>query len=617
MSLRGHLSFAVTAWLGLVPWASAQLSMEPPGFKAWSDRQAWKLSGELRQWHPLTLTFRGPWRSEQETPNPFRDHRLEVTFQQGGQSFRVPGYFAADGKAAETSAEAGNQWRVHFCPPTTGTWNFTVSFRSGPAVATNPLAHAGNPTSFHGTSGTFVVDVSDKTAPDFRAKGMIQYVGSRYFQHQNGDWFLKAGPNSPENFLAYADFDGTSAGNVPLHQYSPHLTEYASLGGGPTWQGGKGQGILGALNYIASRGMNVVYFLTMNIDGDGDDVWPWTSSSERFRYDVSKLDQWERVFTHMDQLGLMLHFVTQEVESIYELDSGQLGPERRLYYREMVARFGHHLGVVWNLGEENSAMSLLEERREYATYLRSIDPYDHIIALHTYHDQQEMGYADLLGFGDFEHATLSVGENPWYKPDASHDESIEWIDRSGMAGRQWIVTVDEIGTNRIGVSPDGHPDDPGHHKIRQTRLWPTFFSGAAGVEWYFGSDYALDGGDDLTTEDWATRDEMWRQTKFAVDFFHDHLPFTEMDPDRTLASNSTAYVFAKVPDVYAVYLPDGDSTLLTLPAGNYSVEWYDPLAGGILQSGSVSLVAGGGDVSIGDPPPSFVEDAVALVRLVP
>ena len=28
---------------------------------------------------------------------------------------------------------------------------------------------------------------------------------------------------------------------------------------------------------------------------------------------------------------------------------------RRIYYRELVARFGHHLAITWNIGEENNA----------------------------------------------------------------------------------------------------------------------------------------------------------------------------------------------------------------------------------------------------------------------
>ena len=37
--------------------------------------------------------------------------------------------------------------------------------------------------------------------PDLRAKGALRYVGRRYQRHDNGEWYLKAGADSPENLL--------------------------------------------------------------------------------------------------------------------------------------------------------------------------------------------------------------------------------------------------------------------------------------------------------------------------------------------------------------------------------------------------------------------------------
>jgi len=40
--------------------------------------------------------------------------------------------------------------------------------------------------------------------------------------------------------------------------------------------------------------VNSVSFLTYNVDGgDGRDTWMWTAPDERWRFDVSKLEQWE------------------------------------------------------------------------------------------------------------------------------------------------------------------------------------------------------------------------------------------------------------------------------------------------------------------------------------
>ena len=94
------------------------------------------LSGELMTWHKVTLTMDGPETSERATPNPFMDYRLDVTFTgSNGQAYVVPGFFAADGNAAITSATSGNKWRVHFAPDSVGDWSYKVSFKSGPGIA--------------------------------------------------------------------------------------------------------------------------------------------------------------------------------------------------------------------------------------------------------------------------------------------------------------------------------------------------------------------------------------------------------------------------------------------------------------------------------------------------
>ena len=54
------------------------------------------------------------------------------------------------------------------------------------------------------------VTATDKSAPDMRSKGRLQYVGERYLKFAGtGEYFLKCGADAPENFLAYEEFDGT------------------------------------------------------------------------------------------------------------------------------------------------------------------------------------------------------------------------------------------------------------------------------------------------------------------------------------------------------------------------------------------------------------------------
>ena len=570
------------------------------------------VSGELKKWHKVTLTFTGPETDETAKPNPFRDYRLNVTFAMRNRQYIVPGYFAADGSAAETSATSGNKWRVHFVPDDVGRWTYTVSFRTGPDVALSDDPKAGVAVPFDGARGSFVVGPSDKTGRDFRAKGTLKYVGKRYLQFaETGEHLLKAGADSPENFLAYADFDGTydmgelkregeAAGEKFLHRYEPHIQDWQSSD--PTWQNGKGKGIIGALNYLAGKGMNSVYFIPYNIDGgDGKDVWPWINPNEKSRFDCSKLDQWEIVFSHMDKLGLMLHIITQEQENDQGLDGGELGPQRKLYYRELIARFAHHLALVWNLGEENTNTD--QQRKAFCRYIKDLDPYDHPIVCHTFPGQYDKVYEPLLGYEYFDGVSLQTND--------THAQTIKWIDRSAVAGRLWFVCLDEIAQAHTGVKPD--KDDYWHDEVRAKHLWGNLMAGGAGVEWYFGYKFPHN---DLDCEDWRSRDHMWDLTRYALEFFHKYLPFVQMSHHDKLTSAKDDYCFAKLGQIYAIYLPNGGTTNLDLgdSSGTFTVHWYNPRTGGSLLKGSVGEVTGPGSVAIGHPPADSDKDWVVLIR---
>ena len=358
-----------------------------------------EISGVLRQWHNVTLSLAGPFARERDTdPNPFTDYRMTVTFthESGRPVYDVPGYFAADGDAADTSAEAGTCWRADLSPDRSGRWDYRVSFVRGDHAAVDDAASSQPVASCDGVSGSFRVLETDKTGRDFRARGRLQYVGRHYLQFAGtGEYFLKAGPDAPESLLAYQDFDGTRIGPprkaregeaVPtklLHRYEPHRKDWNE--GDPTWGEGRGKGLIGALNYLAEKGVNSFSFLPYNAGGDGDNVWPFVSRDDKLHYDCSKLDQWGIVFGHATEKGLYLHFKLQENEvddqrigakrepgTVPEaLDGGRLGSERKLYCRELIARFGYLLALNWNLGEENTQspeeqrgnVALLAQRR--------------------------------------------------------------------------------------------------------------------------------------------------------------------------------------------------------------------------------------------------------------
>jgi len=546
-----------------------------------------ELSGELMKWHKVTLTFDGPATSETAADNPFLNYRFNVTFtHSAGQSYRVPGYYAADGDAANTSAASGSKWRVHFAPDRTGKWTWRASFRHGENVAVSEDAAAGTPVKpVDGATGSFNIAPTDKTGRDLRGKGRLEYVGERYLRFaETGEYFLKCGADAPENFLAYADFDGDFKNDGEKDNYvktwAPHVKDWRS--GDPTWQGGKGKGMIGAINYLASEGMNVFSFLTLNIDGDDRNVFPYTTYDERARLDVSRLDQWEIVFEHADKIGMYLHFKMLETENELLLDDGDLGTQRKLYYRELIARFSHHLALNWNLGEEINDASTAQ-KKAWAEYLWTHDPYKHHIVIHNGDD-----HYDLLGPGS-KLTGFSLQTN---KSDFSrvHDRTKNYIDRSVAAGKPWVVPCDEPGTASDGVITDA--EDPTHDDARKNALWGNLMAGGAGIEWYFGYKHPHS---DLTCQDYRSRDLLWDQCRVALQFFKAYaIPFWAMEPSDESSDNASWMMAgSETGGKYTAlaYLRSGGTSQLDLPAGTYAYGWFNPRTGdgmsALLESGTV------------------------------
>lgn len=584
-----------------------------------------EIQGELKKWHTIRLLFDGPKCSETDfRPNPFLDYRLEVTFTNGLKTYKVPGFFAADGDAAETSAISGNQWQVNFVPDEVGTWNYRVSFRSGKNISISDLSDEGKTLAPDGVSGSFEVAESDKDAPGFQAKGRIIYTGERYLKFSgSGEYFLKNGADSPENFLAYIDFDQTYRfGNKAIfregeanpkescHKYETHIKDWKA--GDPSWQGGKGKGIIGALNYLASMGVNSQYMLTMNIQGDGKDVWPYADHDERYRFDCSKLAQWDMVFSHMDKLGMMMHFVLQETENECLLDGGHSEVQRKVYLRELVARFGHHLGVTWNMGEENGPADWTpvgqtdQMRKDMANYLKAVNPYPNFVIVHTHSDNehQDQVLNPLLGFESLDGPSMQIGniEN-------TNKRTAHFINESAKTKKPWVVMFDELGPAHKGVMPDEF--DAQHDTVRHHALWGSLMAGAAGAEWYFGYRYPHN---DLMCEDFRSRELWWKQTKIATNFFLNNLPLAEMKTANELVNPSNAYCLFKPGQVYVVYLPKAEPTEIALAEGKYTIKWFNPRTGEILQDGSLKTLTGGGKVSLGMPIGNDGKDWVVLIR---
>ena len=191
-----------------------------------------------------------------------------------------------------------------------------------------------------------------------------------------------------------------------------------------------------------------------------------------------------------------------------------------------------------------------------------------------------------------------------------------------------MVANDEQGGANVGTPPDpGYPGFTGKdaqgrdlitlHDIRKYTLWGNLMAGGAGVEYYFG--YQLP-DNDLTLENFRSRDKSWDYGRIALSFFRTQtMPFWEMKNADELVGNpahdNSRYCLAKAGEWYLVYLPTGGTTTLDLAgaSGTFNVRWFDPRAGGALQMGSVATIRGGAPAAIGTPPSAATEDWLVVI----
>ncbi len=570
-----------------------------------------------RVWSPIMIDFEGPSAKQtDDDPNPFLDYRLQVRFTgPEGREFDVPGYFAGDG----AGGGSGNVWRVHFSADRPGTWKYVASFRSGKEIAVDLDADHGEPAAFDGASGVIEVAPRDPQAPGFFKWGRLEFVGGHYLKFADGPYWIRGGTDSPENLLAYAGFDNT----LPNHTFQAHEKNWRP--GDPDWGEGRGKGIIGAINYLAAHHVNSIYFLMMNVGGDGKDVWPWVKrpkrkgdpSNDNLHYDIGQLRQWDMVFDHAQRMGVFLHIVLNEAEkqNKRELDDGELGVERKLYYRELVARFAHYPALQWNLCEEyNLQFDFGAERvRAFADYIAALDPYQHPITVHSAGNPIK---ALQFTFGDprFSMTSIQLGHR------RIDEVTEEFRKATQQAGRPLPVSLDEF-TVDVGTNAGHIPVDVAD-RHRREKLWPTLLSGGM-------IEFILEGFLKVDRFDTEEREALWDYTWYARKFLEENTPFWEMEPADSLVTNAAtieigvgrgkrealgAQVFAKPGAVYAIYLPRADGTGeldLSEAAGEFEQRWYNPRTGEF--DGEPQVIEGGKSVKLGAPPREAGEDWAILI----
>ena len=487
--------------------------------------------GTYVKWSKVEIDLNGPVSQGMSgTSNPFKID-VDVTFTGPGGTFVVPAFYDGDG----TGGLDGSVWRVRFAPNVAGTWSFS-------SASLEPL--------LDGQTGTFeVIEPGGCSSyvpgglPDFSCVGRLDSVGQHYLKFADGPYWLKGGEDDPEDFLA------TSVGAKGTDPNAGFITKEA------------------AIDYLASKGVNSLYFMTHNIGGDGQNVWPWVGSTQgeaqanHEHFDIARLAQWEQLLAYIQSKGLVLHLVLED-------DSGWTGFNRQMYYRELVARFGYLNAIYWNIGEEYNENYSSSQVKQWAQMIRDLDPYNHPI---TVHNQGSLSNWDpFVGDSRFDITSFQTLDSP------QNSEAASWFQTVEDSVKTIPISFDETG--KI---------DTGERSLARHIAWSVYMGGG-NFEMHTSplSDY----------RDFEGHfEDMTRARAFI-----EGLPFWEMLPTNILITSGTGYVFSKSGEAYAVYLPTGGGIGLDLSSNSntYAGLWFNPRDG---STQSIGQVVGGGILSFTAP----------------
>ena len=409
-------------------------------------------------------------------------------------------------------------------------------------------------------------------------------LGSRcYYLKTLGDGkrWIKGGTDSPEDFLAHTFI--SSHGDV-----------------------------FGALDYLASKGVNSFFALLMNVGGDGDNVYPWLSKYDITHYDVNKLEHWNDIFYHANEIGIhcQLTFNEGELYNKALLGYNNLSDERKLYYREMIARFGYLNAITWNLCEEyNHQQAPIDPNiiKLWATYIKSVDSFDHPITVHNWDDNGWVPFYGDNRFGSIAYQYRPTLINGGFN-NAYGNKVVELRNANNIL--KIPINIDEThfftsSENNICTETSiSWAANCGYTAARREIIYPVYFSGG-------NLECLLESA--LLTEDFSEYDKLWDYLYYARKVL-ETLKFWDMGSNNNLINgvSGNELCFTNGHD-YAIYLPYGGNSILDLETPTEFYKWwYNPRTG--VYSNSV-LVQGSNDTLVLDKPPYDINlDWVVILR---
>jgi len=421
---------------------------------------------------------------------------IEATFTSpSGRQITWWGFYDGDGQGGQS----GNIWKVRFMPDELGTWSFTWQFSDG-----SPSGSA----SFQA--------VDDATHP--AKPGPLQHHPDI---HQ---WLVTA--------------DGSR--HVFLNMYSQEDDYALGYYTNPVETVGRAKSY--GFDVIEASGGIAHYSWERPMDSTNPLIYMNKSDY------TPRLQGW-----YLMENGLFRTLYDEEVylfdfyglyggNGVIDLHTKSISFQDKVL-KYIVSRTAPYYFHLYNIGFElPEFVSVPSWPVERAQYVKSIDPWDHLITGHEFHgwSYSNASYKDVIDFSALQNDDNFHGRalEVWNSPSEPHPHCNECIWNA-----QWQA--------------------PGTEASHRRDLWDGI---TGGMSYYF---YISEGYPDTG------------RTAFqhANAFLKNGVKWWTMSPHDEVMVSGTAYVLAKLGVEYVVYSSLGSSFTLDLPEGSYNWRWFDPANG--------------------------------------
>ncbi len=470
-----------------------------------------------------------------------------VVFSKGTRNFNVDGFH-----------DGGDIWRARFMPDQEGIWNYSWSFHNS----------SGN--------GSFVCTVRTNAKAHGHVK--VDSAHSRYLVYDDGTahhWFGGKWIAAP-NYGPSSKGAETNDGRYSDAEFLNYLN---------TCENYKHNGLLIKTSLYPIENDKFSWDLTWIHRGE----WMIKEMAERGIYcQVNFFDTWSR------DKDKWFSYNTNGPSQVFNVWASGDEDAKENYIRTIVARFSGFYNVYWELGNEmehspNSGSAFVTEANaKYIPWTRQYDPYGLPIGL----SENVWKNADVdIGFLH-QPRTSSLPSTSWTKPTIMNE-----LVSGDVDGSMWRDDVIRDSTTR--------------YSYRST-FWRMFTYGGVGSSEATWLNIKTSLNDAVLN---VMSDQKWCQE------FINALPvhINEMNTDTEFVNSGPGSYRTRRKDgqCYVTYFllgknqNTGSGTVnVDLPAGIYTVKWYNPKDGNYTNQSAITS-SGGTEIILH---PAFTEDIVLLVE---